>query len=201
MWIGAEGTGMGDETRSVGPLGNIQRASGAIESRVSAYDPTNAESADEAFNVNEFSYGTGDPLANVNALPTVSTWSHPDYMGELGPQLPAYSSDPENAAAAAAAAAQQKAIDQMMADETAARLAQKAAQSLALSRQYDDSMMRNFSLLDNPQVQAQAQALANLSAAGGMEFGGGGLLGEVDVPGGGGQRGMFGGEVGYGPGR
>jgi len=51
------------------------------------------------------------------------------------------------------------------------------------------------------EAMAQQQALANLSAAGGMEFGG--LLGEAadDEAGGTGQRGMFGGEVGYGPGR
>ena len=63
MWVGAEGAPEAGGTRSVGPLGNIQGSSGAIESRVSAYDPTNAESADEAFNVNEFSYSpTGTAL-------------------------------------------------------------------------------------------------------------------------------------------
>ena len=89
MWVGAEGTGMGDETRDI--LGATQYSGGNIGVNAPAWS-----------NPNEFSYGAGDPLANVNALPTVSTWSQPSMTPTT--TMPAYSSDPQNAAAARQAA-------------------------------------------------------------------------------------------------
>jgi hypothetical protein len=87
--------------------------------------------------------------------------------------------------------------------------AEEAARVAARERFWsglDESQQRTYGTRGNPaEIQAAIDAqiaAANLSAAGGMEFGG--LLGiveESDDPGGTGSRGMFGGEVGYGSGR
>jgi len=195
MWIGAEGTPMGDETRDI--LGATQYSGGNIG--VNA--PTNQEWASEMAQKNAVvdhntlasswgpitahsnlasswgPYAAANQLAqNVNKTfmeqfsPTETTT-----MGPINLNVPL---SPASTPFQEVATAQNMGVNQGLIDQ--------AAQQRYMSS-LDDEQARNMRAMAQGRnigqvmrdMQAQ-QALANLSAAGGMEFGGGGILGEID---------------------
>ena len=85
MWIGAEGTPMGGGTRDI--LGATQYSGGNIGVNAPAWsDPNDVESADEAFNVNEFSYSpTGTALNSFQDIGLIGNL--PGQFSPLGREL------------------------------------------------------------------------------------------------------------------
>ena len=141
--------------------------------------------------INQFStpsYGTGDPMANVNALPAVSTWSQPSMTPTT--TTPVYSTQgdvptrnvipnvnvpntgppglaaQQAAAAQAQAQAQQQAYDQNVAVQ--AQQAQAAAQQRYLANLDDESarQMMNMSQAQQEREAAQVEAAAMSRASG-----------------------------------
>jgi hypothetical protein len=200
-WIGAEGTPMGDQTRSAG--GYTQGAGGGVTGGYNVgYDSTMDASAgyqpgydDTMTNAAGYYPGYDDTMGyDIGYDSTMSNAAgytpgydntmtnaagyYPGYdnsMTNAAGYYPGYDNTMTNAAASYPGYTMTNAAGYYPGYDNTMNASAGITPSLALAQQYDDSMMRT-GLLNNPNVMA-----AMINAAGGMEEGGYGPEVEIDT--------------------